>query len=171
MNPIFQDLAVTPKRARVWTRWRWKKARLWWCLVLSPPVHSRRSGAVIATLAVFMNLQPRIKLGGIVAMGVTVALPGSGLHRRVAVAGKRKAIQTGSIRVYGGGLYKTYSPSPVGAVPLYLTVSDSPLQGAITLKCLQYLSGQSFSSAHQRHALRSCGSPRLSIRLFALILQ
>lgn len=167
----FWDLAVTPEHAPLWTRWRWKKVRLWWRLVWSPPVYSRRSGAVIATLAVFMNLQPRIKLGGIVVMGVTVALPGSGLRCRVAVAGKRKALQTGWVRVYGGELYKTYTPSPVEAVLLYLAVSDSPLQGAITLKCLQYLSGQSFSSAHQRHALQSCGSPRLSIRLFALILQ
>lgn len=167
-----KQLRVTPERVQVWTWWKWKKKRLWWRLVWSPPVHSQHSGAVIATLAIFMNLQLRIKLGGIVAMGVTVALPGSGLRCRVAVAGKRKATQTGSVRVYGGGeLYKTYIPSPVGAVLLYLAVSDSPLQGAITLKCLQYLSGQSFSSAHQRHALRSCRSPRPSICLFALILQ
>lgn len=166
----FWDFMVTPECMRVWTWWRWKKKHLWWRLVWSPPIHSEHSGAVIATLAIFMNLQLRIKLGGIVAMGVTVALPGSGLRCQVVVAGKRKATQTGSVKVYGWELYKTYI-SPVGAVLLYLAVSDSPLQGAITLKCLQYLSGQSFSSAHQRHTLRSCRSPRLSIHLFALILQ
>lgn len=119
----FWDLVVTPECVRAWTWWRWKKKHLWWRLVWSPPVHSQHSSAVIATLAVFMNLQPRIKPGGIVAMGVTVVLPGSGLCCWVAVAGKRKATQMGSVRVYGGNSIKHTSPPPSGqcySTSLYL---------------------------------------------------
>lgn len=47
---------------------------------------------------------------------------------------------------------KTYVRSPSGGAAASLTVSDWPLQGAITLEGLQYPSGQWFSTAHQRQA-------------------
>lgn len=49
---------------------------------------------------------------------------------------------------------KTYVDSPSGAAAASLAVSDWPLQGTITLEGLQYLSGQWFSTAHQRHTPR-----------------